>query len=269
MHYSRLTLILGLPALGGALFWWATAPEIYRDSPSFAPLGIAYSPFGRYNSPGSSSLDITHVEQDMKTLSQITNLIRLYSSGELLDNLAISAQKHNLDIIAGAWIGTSPKRNNAQISSLIEQSQNHSNIKKLLVGNEALLRGELNPSQLIEHITLARNETALPVSTAEPWHVWLDNPELVKAVDFIAVHILPYWEGISAEQSVPYIDMRLRELRTSYPDKPLLLAEVGWPSDGLKRNHAIPSPENQATFAENFAKYARAKVAWFSGDGMA
>ena len=258
MHYSRLTLILGLPALGGALFWWATAPEIYRDSPSFAPLGIAYSPFGRNNSPGSSSLDITHVEQDMKTLSQITNLIRLYSSGELLDNLAISAQKHNLDIIAGAWIGTSPKRNNAQISSLIEQSQNHSNIKKLLVGNEALLRGELNPSQLIEHITLARNETALPVSTAEPWHVWLDNPELVKAVDFIAVHILPYWEGISAEQSVPYIDMRLRELRTSYPDKPLLLAEVGWPSDGLKRNHAIPSPENQATFAENFAKYARA-----------
>ena len=121
VHYSRLTLILGLPALGGAWFWWATAPEIYRDSPSFAPLGIAYSPFGTYNSPGSSSLDITHVEQDMKTLSQITNLIRLYSSGELLDNLAISAQKHDLDIIAGAWIGTSPKRNKAQISSLIKQ----------------------------------------------------------------------------------------------------------------------------------------------------
>ena len=258
MHYSRVTLILGLPALGAALAWWTTAPEIYRVSPSFAPLGIAYSPFGTYNAPGSSALELAHIDQDMKTVSRLTNLIRVYSAGELLDSLAVSAQKHNLDIIAGAWIGKSPKRNKAQIRSLIEQSQNHSNIKKLLLGNEALLRGEVTPSQLIEHIATAKNETALPVSTAEPWHVWLDNPELVEVVDFMAVHILPYWEGISAEQSVAYIDMRLRELRTSYPDKPLLLAEVGWPSDGPSRNHAIPSSENQATFAENFGRYAHA-----------
>ena len=253
-----MTLILGLPALGGALAWWITAPEIYRDSLSFAPLGIAYSPFGTYSAQGSSELDITRVERDMKTLSRITNLIRLYSSGKLLDRVAISAQKYNLDIISGAWIGTSPKRNNEQIASLIKESRDHSNIKKLLIGNEVLLRGELTSSQLIEHIASAKNKTTLPLSTAEPWHVWLDNPELAKAVDFIAVHILPYWEGIPAQQSVAYIDMRLRELRTSYPDKPVLLAEVGWPSHGPKRNHAIPSPENQATFAKSFAKYARA-----------
>ena len=258
MHYSHVALILGLPALGGTLFWWATAPESHRNSPSFAPLGIAYSPFGKYDGTSSSPLGIADIEQDMKRISQITNLIRIYSSGDFLGSLAISAQKHNLDVIAGAWIGTSPKQNKAQISSLIEQSHNHSNIRKLLIGNEVLLRSELRSSQLIEHITLAKNETTLPLSTAEPWHIWLDNPELVKAVDFIAVHILPYWEGISVEKSLTYIDMRLGELRALYPDKPLLLAEVGWPSDGPKRNHAIPSPENQAKFAENFAKYARA-----------
>ena len=36
----------------------------------------------------------------------------------------------------------------------------------------------------------------MPVTTGEIWSVWRDHPELVSAVDFIAVHILPYWEGM-------------------------------------------------------------------------
>ena len=38
-----------------------------------------------------------------------------------------------------------------------------------------------------------------PVSTAEPWHVWLAHPELAQAVDYITIHLLPYWEGLPVE----------------------------------------------------------------------
>ena len=72
----------------------------------------------------------------------------------------------------------------------------------------------------------------MPVSTAEPWHVWLQNPELAEHVDYIAVHLLPYWEGIPVEQAVGYVEKRYDELKAKFPDKPIVIGEVGWPSNG-------------------------------------
>ena len=43
-----------------------------------------------------------------------------------------------------------------------------------------------------------------PVSTGETWDLWLKHPELVREVDFIAAHILPYWEGIPDTQAIEY-----------------------------------------------------------------
>jgi cellulose synthase/poly-beta-1,6-N-acetylglucosamine synthase-like glycosyltransferase len=95
-----------------------------------------------------------------------------------------------------------------------------------------------------------------PVSTAEPWHVWLEHPELVEEVDFLAVHILPYWEGIPADSAVGYVVRRYEELRRAYPDKPIVIAEVGWPSKGRIRQGAVPSQANQAKFLRRFLAIA-------------
>ena len=46
-------------------------------------------------------------------------------------------------------------------------------------------------------IQRVKRATTVPVSTGEIWNVWLEHPELVSAVDYIAAHVLPYWEGIS------------------------------------------------------------------------
>ena len=47
-----------------------------------------------------------------------------------------------------------------------------------------------------------KRETSLPVTTGEIWHAWIEHPELASAVDFIAAHVLPYWEGISENDAV-------------------------------------------------------------------
>ncbi len=57
-------------------------------------------------------------------------------------------------------------------------------------------------SDLIELIQRVKRSTNVPVTTGEIWHVWLEHPELVSSVDFIAAHILPYWEGFSDKQAV-------------------------------------------------------------------
>lgn len=69
---------------------------------------------------------------------------------------------------------------------------------RLLVGNEVLLRGDQPIKILIQYIRHVRAQVGMPVSTAEPWDVWLKYPELARAVDYLGVHILPYWEEVSS-----------------------------------------------------------------------
>ena len=117
--------------------------------------------------------------------------------------------------------------------------------------------GEISPSkQLGVYLDRVRASVDVPVSTAEPWHVWFKNPELAEHVDFIGTHMLPYWEGISLERAVDYVIDHVTLLENTFPDKPVVIAEVGWPSNGRTRRSAVASPSNEATFLRRFLKRA-------------
>ena len=121
-----------------------------------------------------------------------------------------------------------------------------------IVGNEVVLRNDIPVEQLIGYLERVRRVTDIPVSTAEPWHVWIKNPELAEHVDYLAVHMLPYWEGIDLDISVDFIIECLNELKAEFPDKPIVIAEVGWPSNGRTRRSAVASLANQAIFLRRF-----------------
>ncbi len=55
---------------------------------------------------------------------------------------------------------------------------------------------------MIAYIKQMRRKVNVPISTAEPWHVWLKHPELANSVDYITVHLLPYWEGVPVEDAL-------------------------------------------------------------------
>ena len=95
------------------------------------------------------------------------------------------------------------------------------------------------------------------MSTAEPWHVWIEHPELAEHVDYIAVHMLPYWEGVEVESAVGYVTDKMRRLEEAFPGKPIVIGEVGWPSDGRTRDSAVASTSNQALFLRRFLNHAR------------
>ncbi|HSC48165.1 MAG TPA: glycosyltransferase, partial [Gammaproteobacteria bacterium] len=89
-------------------------------------------------------------------------------------------------------------------------------------------------------------------TTAEPWYTWIRNPELVRHVDFITVHMLPYWEGVDAQLAVDYIALRMGDLERAYPHKRIVIGEVGWPSYGRSRHAAVASSANEAMFLRRF-----------------
>ncbi|HKY01560.1 MAG TPA: glycosyltransferase, partial [Burkholderiales bacterium] len=86
--------------------------------------------------------------------------------------------------------------------------------------------------------------------------IWLKYPELARNVDFITVHLLPYWEGLPVDQAVNYVTDRYDELKRAFPRKRIVIGEVGWPSMGDRRDGADASIENEAAFIRAFLEKA-------------
>jgi cellulose synthase/poly-beta-1,6-N-acetylglucosamine synthase-like glycosyltransferase len=111
---------------------------------------------------------------------------------------------------------------------------------------------------LIKKIQRVKRSTNVPVTTGEIWNVWIEHPELVSAVDYIAAHILPYWEGFSEKQAVQQAILIYDKLRQAYPGKRIVIAEFGWPSAGYNLKNANPGRIEQAVALRDFVTRADA-----------
>ena len=214
--------------------------------------GFAYSGFQQGQSPLDKNYPSTaELLADLRLLKPLTNHIRIYGA---LENSEVTplASSLGFKISAGAWLGADRNANAREISALREQIKIYPNIERAIVGNEVLLRKDMTNEELFAYLDEVRESTKLPISTAEPWHVWLRNPDLVKHVDYIAVHLLPYHEGLHVEQAVDYSLLKYQELMAAFPRKKIVITEVGWPSEGPAIGSSVASKINQAHFVREF-----------------
>ncbi len=105
--------------------------------------------------------------------------------------------------------------------------------------------------ELKEKAAKEKNHKIL-VTTAEIWNMWLLYPNLADEVDFITIHILPYWEKIKAESFEPFFKEIYKKITDKFEKKPVFIGEFGWPSQGYNNQGAVASPENQATIIRRF-----------------
>lgn len=238
---------------------WALANRPHMEPEWSGPIaGFSFSPFQQGESPIEGRFpSVVAIQSDVAFISRHTSSLRTYSVADTLTYVPLLAKSYGLDVTLGAWITGQRVNDYKELDRLIEIANSHHNVKRIIVGNEAILRNELDLPQLIEYINYVKSKTRIPVSTAETWTYWSKTPELAKHVDFIAAHILPYWEGIDVSAAVDFVATHSQELREAYPDKPLLLAETGWPSRGRMRGEAVASVANQGIFLRNFIKMAK------------
>src|SRR3546814_6304613 len=69
------------------------------------------------------------------------------------------------------------------------------------------------------------------------------------------MHALPIRRSSDLD-SVAFILDRYRELQAAFPGQPIVLTEVGWPSNGLTRKDAAASPVDQGMFLRHFLNVA-------------
>ncbi len=211
--------------------------------------GYSFSPFRQGQSPQENIYPNTaQIRQDLELLSSQTNNIRTYSVEGSLAEVPALAEELGLRVSLGIWISLDKERNEREIAKAIQLAQSSRSVVRVIVGNESLFRQETTINELQGYLDRVRAAVKVPVTTAEQWHVWKDHPELAKHVDLIAAHILPYWEYIPMEDSTQFVLDRAKELKTLFKKKPLLLAEVGWPSNGRTRGDAEADQADQAIY---------------------
>jgi glucan 1,3-beta-glucosidase len=242
-----------------AAWWWLGAPVALPASPLGAAeklYCVSYSPFRGGQTPFDRTLriDARQIEDDLARLAAVTDCVRTYSTEFGLDQVAGIAERHGLKVIQGVWLGRERERNRAEIETAVALAQRYpGTVRALVAGNEVLLRGELSASDLTALIREVKSSVAVPVTYAEVWEFWLRNRAVADAVDFVTIHILPYWEDIpiAADQAAAHVSEIHRAMVAAFPGKEILLGEVGWPSAGRMREGALPSPVNQARVIED------------------
>lgn len=221
-------------------------------------MGLTFDPMRKHDTQTNGSYPSeADIDKDLALLQDKVYAVRTYSLDHGLDKIPELAEKHHLNVALGLWIGPDLENNRQELMRLYKTlAENHKNIVRVLVGNEALLRTDVTEEQLITYLREVRLHTRLPVSTSATWDEWMQHPHLVDEVDYIAVHILPFWNGVSARQAVDTIFGSYHALEKQYPGKPIVITEVGWPSSGQAIKEAFPSRKNQAEFLRNVIRRA-------------
>lgn len=253
--------LLGLFAVAG--FWYGIGqPVILPDAatPTHKLQCASYTPFDKDQSPFDQPFvpRIERMDADLALLATRFKCIRTYSQTGL-EALPDLARKHGLKIMSGAWVSGNALDTQKEISALIASANaNPDVISALIIGNEVLLRKEITAPQLVKLIEQVKGQVKQPVTYADVWEFWLQHPQVAPAVDFLTIHLLPYWEDDPAgiDQALNHVAQIRQVFGSKFAPKDILIGETGWPSEGRQRETALPSRVNEAKFIRGFVTQA-------------
>ncbi|MEX1083602.1 MAG: beta-1,6-glucan synthase, partial [Xanthobacteraceae bacterium] len=223
---------------------------------------LSYAPFRAGQSPldESSRIAPEQIDEDLRRLAGATGCVRTYGTDLGQDRVPEIARRHGLKVLQGLWLSNNAEKNQGQIQAAVELAKQYPDvIEAIVVGNEVLLRGDMAATDLARTIEAVKAQVRVPVTYADVWEFWLRHREIVGAVDFVTIHILPYWEDlpISAQHAAAHVTDMRSKVAAAFPGKEILIGETGWPSAGRMREGAWPSPVNQARVIHDVLAAAR------------
>ena len=256
--FASLLALLCLAAL-----WYGLGKPVHLPdaaSPTHKLQCASYTPFDKDQSPFDQPFRLrpARMDADLALLSERFQCIRTYSMTGL-EAIPALARKHGLKVMLGAWVNANPVDTDKEVELLIAAANaNPDVVSAVIVGNETLLRKEVTGAQLAKLITRVKSQVQVPVTYADVWEFWLQHPQVAQAVDFLTIHLLPYWEddprGI--DQALAHVAEVRRVFGTRFAPKDILIGETGWPSEGRQRETAVPSRVNEARFLRGFVAMA-------------
>src|SRR5580700_1036348 len=264
MRLGAVFFALAAAAIVAAWGWLGAAVEMPAS-----PLGpgekiqcVSYAPFRGNQDPFGPDvpIDPRQIEEDLVHLKPLTDCIRTYSVDHGLDQIPEIAARHGMKVMLGLWLSSLPDLSRHQTETAIALARRFPDvIQSVVVGNEVLLRGEMSAPDLVKTIRAVKAQVTMPVTYADVWEFWLRYPEVAGAVDFITIHILPYWEDfpIPVEDAAAHVGAIRDQVAAAFPGRDILIGEFGWPSAGRMREGALPSRANEARIVQEVLAQAK------------
>src|SRR5262249_6288108 len=250
----RSILLFALVASAIGLFWYGMGRPIPIPA---SPLAqgqklncLSYAPFHGAQAPYDEPLNVSEdqIERDLKQLAEVTSCVRTYSAAPAQGKITEIAGRLGLKVLQGIWINRDLAENRREIEAGLQLARDHPGvIEAFIVGNETLLRGELGPDRIKTYLDEVRQRSGLPVTYADVWEFWLKAPELASAVDFVTIHILPYWEDepVAADRAIQHVREIKQKVANVFARKEIWIGEGGWPGEGGRRGGGVSSPPMQ------------------------
>jgi glucan 1,3-beta-glucosidase len=273
MHERTLTgtlipavFLTAVAILIALLWWWLGRPAAMpaTNAASEKLQCVSYAPFRGTQSPlrADTYIAAAQIEDDLVRLKSLTDCIRTYSTEHGLEQVPEIARRAGLKVIQGLWLSSHPEKNRQQVETIVKLTKQFPDvIQAVVVGNEVLLRGELSADHVAAFLREVKSRTGMPVTYADVWEFWLRHRDLGSAVDFVTIHILPYWEDfpIPAATAAAHVEQIRERMAAAFPGKEILIGETGWPSAGRMREGALPSLINQALVLQEVLAVAKRK----------
>jgi exo-beta-1,3-glucanase (GH17 family) len=238
----------------GAAWWWlgqpVALPELITGGGQRLYC-VSYAPFRGAQDPlvEGTRVEASQIDEDLALLSKYAGCVRTYSVDDGRGDVLDSARRHGLKVLHGIWVSSDKEKTQRQIAATVALAKAYPDvIAAVVVGNEVLLRGEMTAADLIAIIKEVKAQVSMPVTYADVWEFWLRYPDVQNAVDFVTIHVLPYWEDfpIPASRAAAHVAAIRSKVAAAFPNKEIVIGEFGWPSAGRMREGARPSPSNQA-----------------------
>ena len=262
---APLALLLISLTIIASVWWWLAEPVTLARAPIDAAAKlecVSYAPFRDDQTPLNPTLEVSaeQIREDLLQISKISGCIRTYSVDNGLNKVPELASRIGLKVLLGIWIGNNRLKNAQLVETAIALSQKYPDtITAIIVGNEVLLHGDMTPSDLRQLLLSVKARVTVPVTYAEVWEYWLRYREIQDAVDFVTIHVLPYWDDIpsQAKDAAAQVAAVHKQVSLAFPGKEVVIGETGWPSMGRMREGALPSRINQARVISEILEVAK------------
>ena len=228
--------------------------SMFNDSLSSKMHGICFSPYETQQNIGDI-LSEQQIRRRMDIIAPHTNWVRSFSCTEGNELIPKIAKEKGLKTLVGAWISSDKARNEKELSNLVKLA-NESLVDIIAVGNEVLMREELQEHEIINYINKIKQAVPnIPVGYVDAYYQFIERPDLVSSCDVILANCYPFWEGCSVEQAPEYLRKMYALIQKVANGKKVIITETGWPNKGTNIEGAFPSEENAI-------KYYLDSVSW-------
>jgi glucan 1,3-beta-glucosidase len=207
--------------------------------------GISFSPYLEGQDPNDEIIiSEKQIANRLEIIRPYTNWIRTFSTTHGNQEVPRIAKEKKLKTLVGAWLDSDEDNNAKEIQNVIEIAK-AGYADMIAVGNEVLLREDLEVERLIEYIEQVKKAVPnIPVGYVDAYYMFVNYPEVVEACDVIFANCYPFWEHCALDIAVEYMKKMYELAKEHAKGKKVIISETGWPTKGEQYGAAVPSYEN-------------------------